>query len=116
MLLVSADPGCGKSVLAKYLIDHELPTTETRTTCYFFFKDDFADQRSATSALSCIPHQIFDQNQILLTSKIVERFETYGESLTCSFVELWDVLISASRDKNASEIICIPDAFDECEN
>jgi hypothetical protein len=36
-LPVSADPGCGKSVLAKYLIDHVLP--ESSTVCYFFFKD-----------------------------------------------------------------------------
>lgn len=36
-LLVSADPGCGKSVLAKYLIDHALP--RSATICYFFFKD-----------------------------------------------------------------------------
>jgi hypothetical protein len=39
LLWVSANPGCGKSVLAKYLIDSVLPTTEFRTTCYFFFKD-----------------------------------------------------------------------------
>ena len=36
-LLVSADPGCGKSVLAKYLIDYGLP--RAATICYFFFKD-----------------------------------------------------------------------------
>lgn len=36
-LLVTADPGCGKSVLAKYLIEHALP--RSNTICYFFFKD-----------------------------------------------------------------------------
>ena len=36
-LLVSADPGCGKSVLAKYLVDHVL--RKSATVCYFFFKD-----------------------------------------------------------------------------
>src|SRR4029077_6781138 len=54
MLWVSADPGCGKSVLAKYLVDSVLPTTESRTTCYFFFKDDFEDQRTVVNALCCI--------------------------------------------------------------
>jgi hypothetical protein len=53
LLWVSADPGCGKSVLAKYLVDIMLPSTKSRTTCYFFFKDDFEDQRSAASALCC---------------------------------------------------------------
>ncbi|KAI3340554.1 hypothetical protein F4824DRAFT_425241 [Ustulina deusta] len=116
MLLVSADPGCGKSVLAKYLVDSELPTTESRTTCYFFFKDDFMDQRSASSALCCILHQLFEQKGILLSNKLIERFEVVGENLTSSFVELWDILITASQDKNAGEIVCILDAFDECDN
>jgi ankyrin repeat domain-containing protein 50 len=54
MLWVSADPGCGKSVLVKYLVDSVLGSTESRTTCYFFFKDDFEDQRTVVSALCCI--------------------------------------------------------------
>ncbi|KAI1173306.1 purine and uridine phosphorylase [Nemania sp. FL0916] len=116
MLFVSADPGCGKSVLAKYLVDSELSTIDSRTTCYFFFKDDFEDQRSARSALCCILHQLFEQNGALLSSRIAERFETGGEHLTSSFVELWEILITVSQNKNAGEIICILDAFDECED
>jgi ankyrin repeat protein len=115
MLWVSADPGSGKSVLAKYLVDSELPTTESRTTCYFFFKDDFEDQRSAKDALSCILHQLFQNKKILFSHKIVERFETYGGRLTGSFAELWDLLLMVSRDTNAGEIVCILDALDECE-
>ena len=40
LLWVSADPGCGKSVLARCLIDEHLLTnsTTTSTVCYFFFK------------------------------------------------------------------------------
>jgi ankyrin repeat protein len=116
MLWVSADPGSGKSVLAKYLVDSELPTTESRTTCYFFFKDDFEDQRDAKGALSCILHQLFQNKKILFSRKIVERFETYGERLTGSFAELWDLLLMVSRDTNAGEIVCILDALDECED
>ncbi|PGH36358.1 hypothetical protein GX50_00863 [[Emmonsia] crescens] len=40
VLWVSADPGCGKSVLAKYLADSILAPGESRMTCYFLFKDD----------------------------------------------------------------------------
>jgi ankyrin repeat protein len=115
MLWVSANPGCGKSVLAKYLVDSELKTIESRTTCYFFFKDDFEDQRSAKSALSCILHQLFTKKEELFSDKIVKRFEAYKAHLTSSFDELWEVLVLASQDKNAGEIVCILDAFDECE-
>ncbi|KAH7124655.1 putative ankyrin repeat-containing protein, partial [Dactylonectria macrodidyma] len=116
MLWVSANPGCGKSVLAKHLVDSKLKTTESRTTCYFFFKDDFDDQRSATSALSCILHQLFTQRADLFSDKIVKRLEAYKAHLTSSLNELWEVLVMASQYKNAGELVCILDAFDECED
>lgn len=116
LLWVSADPGCGKSVLAKYLVDTVLPSTASRTTCYFFFKDDFEDQRSAVSALCCILRQLFIQNNALLSDNILEKSETDGEKLIGSFRGLWDILLSAAEDHNAGEIICILDALDECED
>jgi ankyrin repeat domain-containing protein 50 len=116
MLWVSADPGCGKSVLTKYLVDSVLATTESRTTCYFFFKDDFEDQKSIVSALRCILQQLFLQKRVLLSETILERFEINGEKFTSSFSELWDALISAAKDKNAGEIVCLLDAIDECED
>jgi hypothetical protein len=118
MLWVSADPGCGKSVLVRYLVDSILATAESRTTCYFFFKDDFDDQRSAASALCCILHQLFlfKQKRVLLSKNILEQFEVEGEKLTSSFSELWAILLSAANDENAGEIICLLDAIDECED
>ncbi|RSL82714.1 hypothetical protein CEP52_016898 [Fusarium oligoseptatum] len=98
----------------KHLVDSELPTTQSRTTCYFFFKDDFEDQKTATSALSCILHQVFTQKEILFSDKIVKRFEDY-KHLAFSFDELWEVLVMVSQDNNAGELVCILDAFDECE-
>ncbi|KAK6516739.1 hypothetical protein TWF506_006631 [Arthrobotrys conoides] len=114
-LWISADPGCGKSVLAKHLIDHVLPSTDLRTTCYFFFKDDFENQRSVITALCCILHQLFTQRPALLSKAIFERFQVTGEEFTRSFRELWDALLCAS-DENAGEIVCILDAIDECED
>lgn len=116
MLWVSANPGCGKSVLAKYLVD-ELKSTQQRTTCYFFFKDDFEDQRSAKGALSCILHQLFMQREDLLSAEILRKFNAYRTPRTNSYYdlwELWDILIMAAQEENAGEIICILDAFDEC--
>jgi hypothetical protein len=116
MLWVSADPGCGKSVLVKYLVDSILPTTESRTTCYFFFKDDFEDQRSAIGALCCILQQLFMQKRILLSEEILEQFEVGEEKFTSSFGDLWTTLLSAAKDKSAGEIVCLLDAIDECED
>ncbi|KAK7226933.1 hypothetical protein V2G26_014936 [Clonostachys chloroleuca] len=116
MLWVSANPGCGKSVLAKYLVDSELETTESRTTCYFFFKDGFGDQGSAKSALSCILQQLFIQRGELFSGKIFKRLRAYTGGHASSFDELWEILVIASQDKSAGELVCILDAFDECES
>ena len=95
-----------------------LATTESRTTCYFFFKDDFEDQRNVISALCCILHQLVMQKRILLSKDILEQFEVDGERLIGSFVDLWAILLSIVKDKNAGEIICVStfDLIDECED
>lgn len=111
LLWLSANPGCGKSVLAKYLVDAVLPTTEGRTTCYFF--KDSPDQKSATIALCAILHQLFQQNLSLLSNTILDQCEN-DDRFTSSFIDLWDVFTGAAETATG-EIICILDAIDECE-
>src|SRR5205807_7291185 len=50
LLWLSADPGCGKSVIASFLVE-QLQRRPGAIVCYFFFKDDSDEQRSATFAL-----------------------------------------------------------------
>jgi ankyrin repeat domain-containing protein 50 len=114
MLWVTADPGWGKSVLSKSLIDNELRSTNSRTTCYFFFKDDNKDQTAVTNALCAILHQLFSTKRELLGHAIPE-FISHGEKLPKLFAALWKILLSAAEDPEAGEIICILDALDECE-
>ncbi|KAL7657602.1 hypothetical protein ACMYSQ_003772 [Aspergillus niger] len=114
LLWVSADPGCGKSVLTRYLVD-EVLCNEKQTVCYFFFKDDFPDQRNAAGALSAILHQIFVAQPKLLSDTVLKKLETDGEKLIQSFHKLWDILMSVSaQEEEAREVICILDALDEC--
>lgn len=116
LLWVSADPGCGKSVLVKYLVDEIILTTPKTTVCYFFFKDDFEDQKSINSALCCIMYQLFQQNPDLLTETMVNEIEAGGERFLASFNDLWHTILTAAQDVHAGEIICILDAIDECED
>jgi ankyrin repeat protein len=114
LLWVSADPGCGKSVLSKSLVDTEFLSTESRTTCYFFFKDDNADQKSVTKALCALLHQLFSKNYSLIEHALSD-FKQEGSSLPQLFYNLWRILIKATNDPRAGEIICVLDALDECE-
>lgn len=114
-LWVSADPGCGKSVLAKHLVDNILPTTATRTTCYFFFKDDFEDQKSVTSAVSCLLHQLITQRPVLYTEDMRAELSANVKRLSTSFDEAWELLLRLAAKEDAGEIVCVLDALDECE-
>ncbi|KAF8849192.1 hypothetical protein BDZ45DRAFT_554699, partial [Acephala macrosclerotiorum] len=113
LLWVSADPGCGKSVLSKLLVDEELQATSSRITCYFFFKDDNEDQKTVTNALCAILHQMFEQKPELL-KHAVEFHDKNGDKLTANVDLLWRLLLTASADPQAGEMICILDALDEC--
>ncbi|PLB35567.1 uncharacterized protein BDW47DRAFT_127956 [Aspergillus candidus] len=115
LLWISADPGCGKSVLAKYLIDHVVPTTNDRTTCYFFFKADSSEQQSANNALCAIIRQLFLQRPALreVHQWASERYAIDGSQLINSFSSLWDILIKITSTES-KQVVCILDALDEC--
>ncbi|EXL39950.1 hypothetical protein FOCG_17452 [Fusarium oxysporum f. sp. radicis-lycopersici 26381] len=108
-LLVTADPGCGKSVLAKYLIDHGLP--RSTTICYFFFKDQ--DQNTIRQALCALLHQLFSLKPFLIEHAMPE-FRKDGQGLINSTESLWKVVRNAMKDPQAGPAIMVLDALDEC--
>ncbi|CAH0039831.1 unnamed protein product [Clonostachys rhizophaga] len=108
-LLVSADPGCGKSVLAKYLVDEVLPGSAT--TCYFFFKDQ--DQNTVRQALCALLHQLFTQKPALIEHAL-ELFRQNGKGLVDNKASLWKILQSVAQDPRAGPIVLVFDALDEC--
>ncbi|KAL9023532.1 MAG: hypothetical protein Q9196_007145, partial [Gyalolechia fulgens] len=112
LLWISADPGCGKSVLAKSLIDRDLSESQAHRVCYFFFKDN-ADQDSLTLALCALIHQLLT-DQPGLIQHAIPSWERAGQNVPREADELWRILLSASRDEKAGRTICVLDALDEC--
>ncbi|KAF4763491.1 hypothetical protein HAV15_000099 [Penicillium sp. str.  len=108
-LLVSADPGCGKSVLAKYLIDEGLPRSVT--ICYFFFKNKV--QNTIRQALCALLYQIFSQKSSLI-EHAMEEFRNNGQDLINSTKSLWKIMRKTVDDPRAGSIIIVLDAIDEC--
>ncbi|KAL6896315.1 nucleoside phosphorylase domain-containing protein [Trichoderma evansii] len=111
-LLITAVPGCGKSVLAKYLIDHGLPQSATTSICYFFFKDQ--DQNTSRQALCALIHQLISQKPSLVKYAI-PQFRKNGGNLINSTKSLWDILQSIIKDAEAGSTILVLDALDECD-
>ncbi|ELQ44308.1 NACHT and Ankyrin domain-containing protein, partial [Pyricularia oryzae Y34] len=114
VLWLSADPGCGKSVLARHLIDDVFPAASpTATICYFFFRDDFDDQRTLINALRCIVHQLFLQDPTLITQAVIDAFQRNNKLLS-SEDGLWDIFLQAAQSNHSQEVLCVLDALDEC--
>ncbi|KAK2805438.1 hypothetical protein FQN51_000264 [Onygenales sp. PD_10] len=113
LLWITADPGCGKSVLSRSLIEKELRNTETDTVCYFFFKDNEAQNNLAT-ALCALLHQLFGRLRRLITHAI-HSHELNGDSLQRETSELWRILLEAATDAgDGCSVTCVLDALDEC--
>ena len=115
LLWVSAGPGCGKSVLAKALIDERKVCTKTTasTVCYFFFKDGQEQRTSGANALSALLHQLFEDTDLITYA--LDSYRSHGKELPKRFSELWKILVKSAEDSQAGEVICVLDALDECE-
>ncbi|KFA80114.1 hypothetical protein S40288_04664 [Stachybotrys chartarum IBT 40288] len=109
LLLVSADPGCGKSVLAKYLINDLLP--RSATTCYFFFKDQ--DQNTIKQALCALLHQLFSHKPFLIRHAMAE-YSKNGANLPNVTASLQSIFENVGKDSETGSVIMVIDALDEC--
>ncbi|CAG8909907.1 unnamed protein product [Penicillium egyptiacum] len=113
LLWVSADPGCGKSVLARSIIDDYLEdASQVVKVCYFFFKDN-EEQNHLATAMCSVLHQLFDQRPDLLRYAI-PSWEKNGEKLRQEVEELWRIFMTAASAEASCKTICIFDALDEC--
>lgn len=113
LLWISADPGCGKSVLAKSLIDIDFQTCDPNLPmCYFFFKDN-DEQNSLSTALCAILHQLFTQQPNLIDHAL-PFWRKNGLKIQQEVDELWRLFITATSDPALNGVVCVFDALDEC--
>jgi len=116
LLWVTADPGCGKSVLSKSLIDNEFQDLSSTITCYFFFKDDSSDQKSVSKAICALLHQILSRCDChAMLQKAVDVYRVHGSKMSESLDLLWSLLLDIVQHPEAGQIVCVLDALDECE-
>ncbi|KAF4826189.1 Vegetative incompatibility protein HET-E-1 [Colletotrichum tropicale] len=111
LLWISADPGCGKSVFASYLVDHfkELSQANAVNVCYFFFKSDNEEQSDVARGIQAILYQLYTQQKDLS-----RRQKLRGGDLE-SIEKLWVAFSQSTVHGDAKSTICILDGIDECE-
>ncbi|KAK4172254.1 hypothetical protein QBC36DRAFT_78087 [Triangularia setosa] len=115
LLLITAMPGQGKSVLARSLV-HQW-RADKKIVCHFFFKDTNKIQKSVTMALCAILHQVLKQDSSLALN-VEKTINQEGEALIGSTARLWNLLeaVTSNVSVESSPIICILDALDECDD
>ena len=113
LLWLSADAGCGKSVISSYLIE-ELRSAESQAempgiVCHYFLKNDV----DGILALQALLHQLFVQNPSSIKHAMGE-FHAKEEAFAKEFETLWNIFLNVIRDSESKNIICVLDALDEC--
>ena len=83
------------------------------TTAYFFFMDESDHQKSATTAICALLHQICDQKPVLLC-ETPKTFDSHGPQLMQEFLILWRILLDISRSAEDSHTICVLNGLDKC--
>ncbi|KAK1989533.1 hypothetical protein LZ30DRAFT_576096 [Colletotrichum cereale] len=113
LLWISADPGCGKSVLASFLVDDYMtsPEYEGTNVCYFFFKSDNADQSDVLNGVRAILHQLYTQQPGLISFGAPELRGHSPENVD----KLWAAFSASVQHAAARPTICVLDGIDECE-
>lgn len=110
MLWISADPGCGKSVMTSFLADSQV---DSATVCYFFFNADNSQQRDSVYAIAALLRQIYTAKPGLI--KYGLQWQQREGASTNDFSSLWDLLLETVSHNHAGEIVCLVDALDECD-
>ncbi|RWA06162.1 hypothetical protein EKO27_g8946 [Xylaria grammica] len=128
LMWLSANPGCGKSVMISFLIDHLRSSVESKNVhiCYWFFKSDNQEQKSAIFALRGILRQLLEARR-----SVIQAVQEAAKVQSLDTLQgIWSLLIQAVRGGPSPEenddgghtapvrhtVICLIDGLDECES
>lgn len=114
VLWLSADPGCGKTVISKYIVEEELATDSGPFVCYFFFRYGVPEQTSLSYAFCSMLHQFFRRYRHLI-KHVLQPFMERGISITDSVESLFNILMKVASEPGVGEVVCIFDGLDECD-
>ncbi|PNS21652.1 hypothetical protein CAC42_1506 [Sphaceloma murrayae] len=113
LLLVTAEPGLGKTVLARSIIDREQANESRVTTCHFSFskRDDEKDQLS--TALKAVLHQL-SSSLPNIVSLFVANKQRQHDDASGDAALLWRTLCSANENAQQPMLLVL-DGLDECD-
>jgi ankyrin repeat protein len=113
LLWINGEPGCGKSVLSSFLLEHIQKSQPQSTICYFFCNKLITNQDDAKGLLRGLLHQIFAKHRCLIEHalKDLETSRDFGNKPRT----LWDIFLRSLKDSRCGQVILVIDGFDECD-
>ncbi|KIW74848.1 hypothetical protein Z517_11618 [Fonsecaea pedrosoi CBS 271.37] len=113
-LWYTADPGFGKSVLCRQIVEQHQNVSSLLVT-YFFFMETDPSHSTMEYALQALLHQLLIARPSLL--KVAASYlEQYGNAVLREFSSLRHILEQCLAHLPGAEILCVFDALDQCSN
>jgi len=114
-LYVIGNPGVGKTVLAKFLVEELEKHDKSRERIIYFFckRDGNGKHTSALSILRSLIHQCAGLVNSLWDKHIQSKYEKYGSDYD-GLCEIFAAIMS-DPEWDARVWYCVIDAFDQCE-
>ncbi|KAF9874662.1 ankyrin repeat protein [Colletotrichum karsti] len=114
LLWVTANPGCGKTVLSSFLVDVLSRQSSDAIVCHFFFKAGEVSRQHSHQALCGILQQVFKAYAKAIKFAMDDFSSNDAANFAQNIEALWEVLCLASDSMPSKQIICVIDALDEC--
>jgi len=115
-LWISGQPGMGKTVMSKFLLEYfERDVAPVHRTVYFFFSNQDENRKTAVAFLNAIIHQLIQLSPQLYRKYVASRLAAFGDAIHSSFGLLWDIFLAMARDPCVGPVFCALDALDECD-
>lgn len=113
-LWYTADPGVGKSVLCRRIVEkmRQMPTT---AVVYFFFNEADPKHSTIESALQAFLHQLLDAHTDLLEIA-TDYLGRHGTAVVTDLSSLCQILENCFSRLRSRDVLCVLDALDECSN
>lgn len=114
ILWLTANPGCGKSVLSNFLVESLQKSHPEAIMCYFFFKNGDQTRTESHQAICALLHQLLMRLPEGVKS-VLEAFSAKDHNLTSRNVEgLWKIFTAIVKEAKSPPVFFVIDALDEC--
>lgn len=118
VLLITAPPGRGKSVLSNFVLEHlesrtqQEPLPSTKIVYYFCNIKNEEASRNANSILRALIIQLCEHQRRLYQNLLLEYENNSNCFFSASFATLWHIFEKMLQDNTYTQIYCVIDGLD----